>query len=75
MSTETETAARPIAPAARYPETTRAIFAAFAQHGKPLRGLTSRLRNPRPSMGVSDGCFDRFLQRRMVGRTPTVVMP
>ena len=29
------------APASRYPETMRAIFAAFAHHGKPLRGLMS----------------------------------
>jgi hypothetical protein len=29
------------APASRYPESMRAIFAAFAHHGKPLRGLMS----------------------------------
>jgi hypothetical protein len=34
------------APAARYPETMRAIFASFAHHGKPLRGLMSTPKSP-----------------------------
>ena len=29
------------APASRYPETIRAVFSAFAHHGRPLRGLMS----------------------------------
>ena len=35
-----------LAPASRYPETMRAVFAAFAHHGKPLRGLMSTLKSP-----------------------------
>jgi len=31
---------------ARYPETMRAMFAAFAHHGKPLRGLMSTPKSP-----------------------------
>ena len=34
------------APASRYPESMRATFAAFAHHGKPLRGLTSTAKSP-----------------------------
>jgi len=34
------------APPSRYPETMRAIFAAFAHHGKPLRGLMSTPKSP-----------------------------
>jgi len=34
------------APASRYPEGMRAIFAAFAHHGKPLRGLMSTPKSP-----------------------------
>ena len=34
------------APASRYPETARAIFTAFAHHGRPLRGLMSTPRSP-----------------------------
>jgi hypothetical protein len=34
------------APPARYPETMRAIFSAFAHHGKPLRGLMSTPKSP-----------------------------
>jgi hypothetical protein len=34
------------APPSRYPESMRAIFAAFAHHGKPLRGLTSTAKSP-----------------------------
>jgi len=33
-------------PASRYPESMRAIFAAFAHHGKPLRGLMSTSKSP-----------------------------
>ena len=35
----------PVLPS-RYPESTRAIFAAFAHHGKPLRGLMSTPKSP-----------------------------
>ena len=31
---------------ARYSETARAVFAAFAHHGKPLRGLMSTAKSP-----------------------------
>jgi hypothetical protein len=34
------------APASRYPDTMRAIFTAFAHHGKPLRGLMSTPKSP-----------------------------
>lgn len=34
------------APASRYPETMRAIFGAFAHHGKPLRGLMATPKSP-----------------------------
>src|SRR6478672_8017771 len=34
------------APPARFPETMRAIFSAFAHHGKPLRGLMSTPKSP-----------------------------
>jgi hypothetical protein len=37
---------QPPAPPSRYPESMRAIFAAFAHHGKPLRGLTSTAKSP-----------------------------
>jgi len=37
---------QPPAPASRYPETIRAVFSAFAHHGKPLRGLMSTPRSP-----------------------------
>ncbi len=43
MTTPKETAS---APASRYPESMRAIFAAFAHHGKPLRGLMSTPKSP-----------------------------
>jgi hypothetical protein len=34
------------APASRYPEIMRAVFSAFAHHGKPLRGLMSTPKSP-----------------------------
>src|SRR5450631_2286842 len=37
---------QPPAAPSRYPESMRAIFAAFAHHGKPLRGLTSTAKSP-----------------------------
>jgi hypothetical protein len=37
---------QPPAPPSRYPESMRAIFAAFAHHGKPLRGLMSTAKSP-----------------------------
>src|SRR5450432_3902990 len=37
---------QPSALASRYPESMRAIFAAFAHHGKPLRGLMSTAKSP-----------------------------
>lgn len=43
--TKQETMPAP-APASRYPESMRAILAAFAHHGKPLRGLTSTAKSP-----------------------------
>lgn len=52
-----ETATQAAAPAARYPETMRAIFAAFAHHGKPLRGLTST-----PRSSSFDGRFGRMFR-------------
>jgi heme peroxidase len=33
-------------PTARYPETTRAIYGAYAHHGRPLRGLMSTPKSP-----------------------------
>jgi hypothetical protein len=36
----------PPAPPSRYPEGMRAIFAAYAHHGKPLRGLMSTAKSP-----------------------------
>jgi hypothetical protein len=41
-----QTSTQAPAPASRYPETMRAIFAAFAHHGKPLRGLMSTPKSP-----------------------------
>lgn len=37
---------QPPAPPSRYPESMRAIFSAFAHHGKPLRGLMSTAKSP-----------------------------
>jgi hypothetical protein len=55
------------APASRYPETMRAIFAAFAHHGKPLRGLMST-----PKSSAFQGRFGRmfrFLPSATYGKT------
>ena len=43
--------------ASRYPEGMRAIFAAFAHHGKPLRGLMST-----PKSSVFEGRFGRMFR-------------
>jgi hypothetical protein len=45
------------APAARYAESTRAIFGAFAHHGKPLRGLMST-----PKSASFQGRFGRMFR-------------
>jgi hypothetical protein len=45
------------APASRYPESMRAIFAAFAHHGKPLRGLMST-----PKSSAFQGRFGRMFR-------------
>jgi hypothetical protein len=45
------------APASRYPESMRAIFAAFAHHGKPLRGLMST-----PKSSSFQGRFGRMFR-------------
>src|SRR5438270_13270633 len=37
---------QPATLSARYSESSRAIFAAFAHHGKPLRGLMSTAKSP-----------------------------
>jgi len=55
------------APASRYPETMRGIFAAFAHHGKPLRGLMST-----PKSSAFQGRFGRmfrFLPSATYGKT------
>jgi hypothetical protein len=55
------------APASRYPESMRAIFAAFAHHGKPLRGLMST-----PKSSSFQGRFGRmfrFLPAATYGKT------
>jgi hypothetical protein len=57
MTTPNETKTPACAPAARYPENTRAIFTAFAHHGKPLRGLTST-----PKSSSFDGRFGRMFR-------------
>jgi hypothetical protein len=46
MTTPKEPPIQASAPASRYPESMRAIFAAFAHHGKPLRGLMSTSKSP-----------------------------
>jgi len=46
MTTNNATPSQASAPASRYPESMRAIFAAFAHHGKPLRGLMSTSKSP-----------------------------
>ena len=46
MTTPKEPPIQPSAPASRYPESMRAVFAAFAHHGKPLRGLMSTSKSP-----------------------------
>ena len=46
MADPIATAVQTSAPASRYPELMRAIFAAFAHHGKPLRGLMSTSKSP-----------------------------
>jgi hypothetical protein len=45
------------APASRYAESARAIFAAFAHHGKPLRGLMST-----PKSAAFQGRFGRMFR-------------
>ena len=45
------------APASRYPQSMRAIFAAFAHHGKPLRGLMST-----PKSSSFQGRFGRMFR-------------
>ncbi len=49
MITESNNVQKPVeipAPPSRYSETIRAVFAAFAHHGKPLRGLMSTQKSP-----------------------------
>jgi Animal haem peroxidase len=48
---------QPSALASRYPESMRAIFAAFAHHGKPLRGLMST-----PKSSAFQGRFGRMFR-------------
>src|SRR5450432_2789349 len=48
---------QPSALASRYPESMRAIFAAFAHHGKPLRGLMST-----PKSAAFQGSFGRMFR-------------
>jgi hypothetical protein len=57
------------APASRYPESMRAISAAFAHHGKPLRGLMST-----PKSSAFQGRFGRmfrYLPAATYGKTDT----
>ena len=51
----------------RYPESSRAIFAAFAHHGKPLRGLMSTPKSP--SFQGRFGRMFRSLPAATYGRT------
>jgi hypothetical protein len=48
---------QPSALASRYPDSMRALFAAFAHHGKPLRGLMST-----PKSSVFQGRFGRMFR-------------
>ena len=57
MSEATSEAVNAPAPASRYPEGMRAVFAAFARHGKPLRGLTST-----PKSSAFEGRFGRMFR-------------
>jgi hypothetical protein len=58
---------QPPALASRYPESMRAIFAAFAHHGKPLRGLMSTAKSP--SFQGSFGRMFRSLPAATYGAT------
>lgn len=55
------------APASRYPESMRAIFAAFAHHGKPLRGLMSTAKSA--AFQGRFGRMFRFLPAATYGKT------
>jgi hypothetical protein len=57
MTKDNELQPEATAPAARYPESMRAIFAAYAHHGKPLRGLMSTPKSP-----VFQGRFGRMFR-------------
>jgi Animal haem peroxidase len=46
MTSNVEAQDLPSTPSARYPESTRAVSAAFAHHGKPYRGLMSTPKSP-----------------------------
>lgn len=59
----------PPSPPARYPEQMRSIFAAFAHHGKPLRGLMSTPRSP--SFQGRFGRMFRSLPAASYGKTDT----
>jgi hypothetical protein len=66
QETNHETMSAP-APASRYPETMRAIFAAFAHHGKPLRGLMSTAKSS--AFQGRFGRMFRFLPSATYGKT------
>src|SRR5580704_6753433 len=55
------------APPSRYLETMRATYAAFAHHGKPLRGLTSTSKSP--NFQGRFGRMFRSLPAAMYGKT------
>jgi hypothetical protein len=57
MADDKKLQAQPSALASRYPDSMRAIFAAFAHHGKPLRGLMST-----PKSSVFQGRFGRMFR-------------
>lgn len=55
------------APASRYPESMRALFAAFSHHGKPLRGLMSTAKSS--AFQGRFGRMFRFLPAATYGKT------
>src|SRR5450631_396685 len=58
---------QPPAAPSRYPESMRAIFAAFAHHGKPLRGLTSTAKSS--AFQGRFGRMFRYLPSATYGKT------
>lgn len=67
MTTNEQRQQQALTLASRYPETMRAMFAAFAHHGKPLRGLMSTPKSP--SFQGRFGRMFRSLPAATYGRT------